>query len=659
MDENLPDTPEIDLVPIVAIGASAGGLEPIERYFDNMELNSGCAHIIVQHLSPEFRSLMDQLLARHSDMPIYRIRNGIKLQPNSIYLNLPRSRITIEGNELKFEKIDVDEPYHHPIDQFLKSLAAQRGSEAIAIILSGTGTDGTKGCTAINKAGGTIFVQDPTTTRFDNMPRSVIAKGHQSLVANPDTLAHAVSLKLENKPFDHLQQLKPPMVEDPIDDILSLMKSRFGTDLFQYKQLTIKRRIQRRVVMNRMKSLDELRLKLHSDDEELKNLYADLLIEVTSFFRDPDAFLYIRDYVIPGLIEHAKERGCLRVWIPGCASGEEAYSIGILIKEYLRTSEQALDVKIFATDIHERSMSYAHAGLYEKSLLKSLSPDLILRYFDCTDDHAQVKHDLRKIISFSTHDVTQDPPFSNIDLVCCRNLLIYFIDNAQENVLKMLHFSLRKSGVLFLGPSEHLGTLTNEFEVVNSTWRLFRKRREVNLLPTNSILENDTLISRLNDRTPILPRSHDSAESVEISKQNSTKNAKYTAFDDIISKYAPPGFLITRDGDIEHIFGDAGELLPSQSGSFSRNIIELVRPELKPVVITAINQGRGSNFTQFNRDVTFAQADGALQSYSVSMIRLNLSRQERSMFSILMAMLSFVFTSSNVVLSLQKRIFNR
>lgn len=610
-------------IPIAAIGASAGGLEPIEKFFDAMPVDSGCAFVIVQHLSPDFRSLMDELLARHSSMNIHRIVDGMEIEPNSIYLNTPRTVMTIEGNRLQVEKVDLQNTVYLPIDLFFGSLAKDRGADAIGLVLSGTGSDGTKGSQSIKNAGGTILVQDPTTTRFDSMPRSVIKTATHSAVASPQMLAQSVQLLLNNETLEALSSDERLPLTDALEDVLSMLKHSHGTDFLQYKEATIHRRIERRAQMRGITDINDYRDVLEKDDDELLDLYADLLIEVTEFFRDQAAFEILQKTAITELTKNLKDGSALRVWVPGCASGEEAYSIAILLQEQARSMGIYVHLKIMATDIHVRSMSQASSGVYKDTALRNVPTDLVDRYFDCADGQAQIKPNLRNMVFFSTHDVTRDPPFTRIDLISCRNLLIYLNDAAQEKVMHLLHFGLRKDGYLFLGPSEHIGKISHEFDPINEKWRIFRKRRDIKLLASESIFQRSNI-------SPDITLGHGVKRTLNKSEEASNdetvlfKRAHRSALETIVSRYAPPGFLLTDDGNIMHIFGNAGELIPLQAGSFSKRIKDLIRSDLKVIVTAAMDQARHKDFNSFNR-AAYIKTDGkAATTYEVSLTRLEL-----------------------------------
>jgi len=508
---------------------------------------------------------------------------------------------------------------NHPIDLFFNSLSVSRKENGIALVLSGTGTDGTLGSMAIVGSGGTLLVQDPDTTRFDGMPKSVISAGQYTLVAPPGLLAKNVIKTLEGNPL--VKPTKEDRVAElnPFDDLLSMMKHEYGTDFFQYKDTTVTRRLERRARIKGIEDLSRYRDYVRRNPSELPELYADLLIEVTSFFRDADAFELLKTKVIPTLIASKQPGEAVRVWVPGCASGEEAYSIAILLQEHARLTKTPVRIKILATDIHIRSMSQASSGTYPISAVQHLPDELVSRYFDVRDGQAQIKSVLRNMVFFSTHDLMKDPPFTRIDLVSCRNLLIYLINESQEKVMGLLHFSMCKDGVLFLGPSEQIGSISHEFEPISEKWRLYRKLRDVKLLPIDSIFQRGETPAFVRKRRDIPPAAPRAISTGLTGPSMSIKRAQNTALETIISRYAPPGFLVSDQGAIAHIFGDAGDLLPIRSGEFSYQLTDLIRPDLKAIVISILDIGRQPEFTKISRTVQIEQDDNKFDSYQLSL----------------------------------------
>ncbi len=575
---------------IIAIGASAGGLEPFETFFENVRPDTGFAFVVIQHLSPHFRSMMDELLDRRSSMRIRRVEDGMQIEPNVIYLNPPRTDMEVVGGRFRLHKVEDDQKLHLPINTFLGSLAREKGEEAVAIVLSGTGSDGTIGAEEVRIAGGLVLIQDPGSSKFDGMPTSVLDSMNADAVAPPKQLASMISrlavgedIRMQTKDEDR----------DPQERIFHILRERYGTDFTQYKSATIERRLARRVEMGGHDSLEVYSLKLATDDREADALYADLLIEVTDFFRDGEAFDALRDKVIPTLIERMKPDRPIRVWVPGCASGEEAYTIAILLAEHARVNGLELSLKIIATDIHHRSLEAAGAGRYGRTTVGKLPRELRERYFTDEGDSYSIHPTLQRMVVFSVHNILTDPPFTRIDLISCRNLLIYFNDHAQQKVLAYFHFALVKGGFLFLAPSETVGALASEFENLDQRWHIFRKQRNVRL--TGSI----TPISR---RMPSKNLPGNLPVGVEQTLVRSdARRIEQEALDILLRRFAPPGFLIKRSGDVVRIFGEAGQFVKIKEGRFSQKVIDLVRPDLRSVVTTALDRIRSPELLPFER----------------------------------------------------------
>lgn len=601
-------------VRIVAIGASAGGLEPYEDFFDALPPNSGLAFVIIQHLSPDFRSMMDELLARHTSLPIHRMEDGMELEANAIYLNAPRSVMVVEGNKLSLLEPEKMESISLPINTFFESLAAERGADSVGVVLSGTGSDGTEGCAAIKRAGGVVFVQDPQTAKFDGMPNSVIAGGWSDIVTPSREIPQYILDHLSGEPLVQSSKLLAEY-ETPLEAILGLLRDRVGTDFSMYKTLTIERRVRRRSEMRGESDLTKYLEIVENEPEEVSTLYNDLLIEVTSFFRDRDAFAVMDELVIPDIAALMSEERQIRVWVAGCASGEEAYSIAILFSDYAREHGLTLNLKILATDIHSRSLDAASSGIYTEQALKSLSADRIARYFVKEGSYYQISQALRKHVVFSPHSLLGDPPFTRMDLISCRNVLIYFNDEAQHKALSLFHFSLSKNGYLFLGPSETVGQLSDEFKTVHQRWRIFQKTRDVRLLESARVMNSKGQTSRDMGIAAISPQLTGPTPSF----QPSARRAFNEALQSLLSQYAPTGFLISPIGDLIHIFGDAGDFISVGSGGFSNRIVDLIQDQLKLPVSAALERSKGTAKGGFRRRVRFVEPNGSAYHVTITL----------------------------------------
>ena len=634
---------------IVAIGASAGGLEPMEHFFAALPTDTGCAFVVIQHLSPDFRSMMDELLARRTAMRIRRLEHEMALEPNCIHLNLPRSVVTVRGESLLLDTLPDSTAAHRPIDAFFSSLAEHHAESALAVVLSGTGSDGMHGCESIKEYGGTVLVQSPEEARFDSMPGAVIGAGLADAVASAERLADQVvrwSRGLElladdgasagaayGEASSESERQGARDGEDPVGGILALIRSRYDTDFHHYKPATVARRMQRRADLRGMMDLERYRILLHQDPDELDELYGDLLIEVTAFFRDRAAFEAVEKEVVPGLIDRLREGDPLRIWIAGCASGEEAYSLAILLAEHAAAADLKLKAKILATDIHGRSLERAAAGLYPAESVRQLSDERIDAHFEREGEQVRVRSSLRQMLLFSTHDVVRDTPFTRIDLLSCRNLLIYLNPDAQERVLAKFHFALSTKSWLFLGPSENISGLEEEFEIVDQKWRLYRKRRDVNLLRTIGRGTNGALIPRRALGTETGGRAEKgSLQRPALPDEQSVmfRRAHQIALESIVSRHAPPGFLLTDSGEIVHIFGDAGRLLPMSQGAFSRRVTDLIEPAFRPVLFAALQTAQQADFRGFSRRMYLREEseEGVATPYDLSLERVDIGNEE-------------------------------
>ena len=578
----MSETETVDNKPthVVGIGASAGGLEALEKLFSEMPTELGFAFVIVQHLSPDFESLMDELLARHTDMPIHRVIGGIEVLANSVYLIPPRKEMIIADGKLLLTDRDPAPAFTLPIDMFFRSLADDFGPRAIGVVLSGTGTDGTRGVLEIKKSGGLVLVQTPASSKFDGMPRSAVGTGVADKIQEPEMMGTTLQAISSASPsFSSMTLLEEEEADaTPHGRILIMLRERYGIDFTLYKPGTIGRRIERRMAIRNIGSSKDYLTRLSQDDEELENLYRDLLIGVTEFFRDPQAFEILYTHVLDDMANKLSNERSLRIWTPGCATGEEAYSLALMLHELATQKNKPLNVKIFATDLHPGALEAAGAGLYRKEALSNVSEERLERYFIAqSDNHTyRVSPELRRMVVFAPQNVTKDPPFTKIDLVSCRNLLIYLQQHVQDKILSLFHFSLNKGGVLFLGPSETAGVLESEFDTVDRHWRLYRKRRDARL----------TSVSRfpMSPMTPLTPVNNMrlGADTTDIppSPQSETIRLLKT-YDALLDMYMPAGFLVDIHGNVIHVFGDVGQYTRPLMGRPTVDLLDILIDDLK------------------------------------------------------------------------------
>ncbi len=572
--------------PVVGVGASAGGLEALEIFFDNMLPDSGMAFVVVQHLSPDFKSLMDELLSRHTEIAIHRVEDGMLVGPNAIYLIPPKKEMIISGGRLLLTDKDPNQAVSLPIDRFFRSLAQDCGTRAIGVILSGTGSDGSRGIRAIHEAGGLVVAQSEETAKFDGMPRSAIETGVVDFTLPPEAIGDVLLDFSQHLSHGDLAAVGQPghVSEERMNAIYSLLRQEYALDFSHYKPSTVNRRIARRLQLNRSMDLDDYVDQLRSDTAELNTLYKDLLIGVTKFFRDQDAYERLAKDVIPELLASVSEQGELRIWSAGCATGEEAYSLAILLHEALEAQNRPIDIKIFATDVHRASLEIASAGVYSEEAVSEVSAARLSRYFIKEGRSYQILPDLRKMIVFAPHNIIKDAPFTKLDLICCRNLLIYLQPHAQKKVLSLFHFGLKTGGVLLLGPSESPGEIADEFETLDRHWKLYRKRRDVRL-PPDVRLPLSAGFTRLHESIRKPPSVVSGLANLNLLR----------AYDELLSEYVPPSLLVNERRELIHSFAGAGSFLSVPDGRSSHDILTMVPPDLQLALAGALQRAAKRN----------------------------------------------------------------
>jgi two-component system CheB/CheR fusion protein len=458
---------------IVAIGASAGGLEAIHEFFDNMSDSANLSFVVIQHLSSDYKSLLVELVSRHTNMKVFEAENNMIVQKNTIYVIPNNKLITIDNNRLVLEAKKNTQAPNNAIDTFLYSLAKDKKKEAIAIILSGTGTDGTKGIDMIKSNGGMVIIQDPNTAKFNGMPNSAIQLGITDIILPPAQMPEEI--------LNHIREpqlLQQDFSEELLQEIFDLIHKCIGHGFHYYKLPTLIRRIVRRMVQLGYKKLEDYVEQLRRDPEECKQLGNDFLIGVTRFFRDQEAFEELNMHVIAPLVASKENNESIKVWVCACSTGEEAYSIAMLLNDAISRSGKEIDIKIFATDIDEASIDIASRGSYPLSIEKDVPQSYLEKYFAHHGTSYQIVQKIRKQIVFAKHDVIRDPPFINNDLVSCRNMLIYISSHLQQKIFSLLLFSLSRNGYLFLGSSEHSNFIRDNVEEINGKWKLYKKIRE-------------------------------------------------------------------------------------------------------------------------------------------------------------------------------------
>jgi two-component system, chemotaxis family, CheB/CheR fusion protein len=581
---------------IVGIGASAGGLNALEQFFDNMTADSGMAFVIIQHLSPDFKSLMDDLLSRHTSMRIHRVTDGIDLEADNIYLIPPKSKMTIKMRKLYLTEKTPSQHLELPIDIFFHSLAEDAGEKAIGMILSGTGSDGSRGIQSIRNNGGLVITQSPESAQFDGMPRTAIATGVCDYILSPDRMPRilleyaANPLLARNKIHHELEVFED---EGEYAEIFALLRRNYHLDFSKYKSTTVGRRIVRRMEFRQIPDVSDYAAILSGDQDELESLYKDLLIGVTEFFRDKQAFQYLEQEIIPSLFASLQTGEDVRVWSAACATGEEAYSLAILLAERAEDMGFLGKITVFATDVHRTSLDTASHGVYEQERLANVSRDRLERFFKQEGGNLfRVTAELRKMVVFAPHNLLNDPPFTRLDLVCCRNLLIYFQPAVQEKVISLFHFALKTDGLLFLGSSEGLGAFADDFEVLANQHKMFRKIRDIK--PAFNLESVIACKERTSSVTLLQPTQ---------SKMVNLDRQLLFDYDTIMRRHMPPGVLINEHRQIIHYFGNVAEYLKMPEGRIVDDILHLAEDSLHIALSTTLTRAGKSRQCVITRNV--------------------------------------------------------
>jgi two-component system, chemotaxis family, CheB/CheR fusion protein len=560
---------------IIGIGASAGGLEAIENFFDNIPGGLNMAFVIVQHLSPDYKSLMGELLSKHTAMTIFQAEDGMEIVPGAVYLIPRKKNMTVFNGKLFLTQ--QEQGLNLPIDIFLQSLAEDAGEKSVAVILSGTGSDGTRGVRAIKEAGGIVMVQDEESAKFDGMPRSALATGIVDYVLPPNQLAEElqnfVKGNITLKRDDPTRELT---ASNTLSKIFLLIKRKTGVDLSFYKESTILRRIERRMGINQTNDIRKHVELMERSPGEIQSLFKEILIGVTKFFRDQEAFWILKEQVIPAIFEKKANGEEVRVWVAGCSTGEEAYSLAILLADYVEEHKLSNDVKIFATDIDKGAIDFASYGIYPESIAADADMEHLQRYFVKKGESYQVVQKIREMVIFAYHNIFKDPPFRRTDLISCRNLLIYLQPVLQKRVLSNFHFSLTDGGFLFLGSSETVADFSKYFQNIDVKWKIFQFRGG----GTTPHIEIDGAEAGWRRRL------HETSRRVEITQQSHPRFEQ--VYEQLIEAALPPCVIIDESWEIRHVFGDVSPFLRLPVGKVDLNVSRMAKGDLSIPLGTAI-----------------------------------------------------------------------
>ena len=602
--------------PIVGVGASAGGFESVMTLLRHLPADTGMAFVVVLHLDPHHKSKLTELVARATAMPVREIREDMPVEPNHVYVLPANIDVIIARKRLELVRRPNSERLHLPIDHFFSSLAEEQGGRAIGVVLSGTGSDGTAGLAAIKAEAGITFAEAETSARYFGMPRSAIDAGCVDAVLTPEVLAGELA-RIARHPFvrPRRTRAKSPEVEFPesIDAwgrIFFLLKQSSGVDFSLYKHTTLKRRISRRMVLQRIERLDDYVTMLRSHPAELEVLFHDMLINVTGFFRDRRAYAALKKKVVPGIIKSKGDRDEIRVWVPGCATGEEVYSLAICLLEELTRRTRTIKLHIFGTDLSEVAIAKARAGIFPAGIAKDVSPERLRRFFSLINGGGyQINRMIRDMCTFARQNICEDPPFSRLDLTSCRNVLIYLGPELQKKCMSIFHYALLPGGYLLLGTSETAGASADLFSLVDKKLKIYRRKATASSpkldFPSRSrVVVKPELVS-----PEALPRQEAGADP-DVQKQADRV---------LLARYTPSGVIADRHLRVLEFRGSTGRYLEHAPGSASLNLLQMVHPSLAVDLRAAIHKALKDG-VPVRKDGTLLKTDGVPREVSIQVV---------------------------------------
>ncbi|MGA7521579.1 MAG: chemotaxis protein CheB [Acidobacteriaceae bacterium] len=584
--------------PIVGIGASAGGLEAFTVLFKHLLPDLGMAYILVPHLDPQRESAITQILARNTNMPVVEIDNDMQVQPDHVYVIPPNCELTIAGTSLQIADREQPRSVNATIDIFFRSLAAAHGPNAIGVILSGTASDGTFGLSAIKGEGGITFAQDTRSAKYDSMPASAIAAGCVDFILPPEEIASELA-RVRNHPYV-AGALGRSIGEDDgtdiwMNQIFRLLRRATRVDFSEYKPPTIGRRIQRRMVLHKIEKLADYVALLHRDRNEIHQLYEDLLINVTSFFRNPEVFEALKQIVYPAILQSRNPNASVRIWVPGCSTGEEAYSHAISLVEFLGEERAEVPIQIFGTDLSEAAVQRARAAVYKESIETDVSPVRLRRFFHKTESGYQISKTIRDLCVFSTQNIFSDPPFSRMDLVSCRNVMIYLSQTLQKRVIPIFHYALNPTGFLIIGNTEGLlGAGSDIFEMADKKQKIYRKK-----LVATPVTFGFSMGAVDHDRVQEMPAPPSKPPDTLKGPIELQREADRL----LLSRYAPPAVVVNEQMEILQTRGRTGGFLELAPGKASLNLLKMARPGLLFVLQAAIEEAKRSGLEVEKKNV--------------------------------------------------------
>ncbi|MDR3403713.1 MAG: chemotaxis protein CheB [Chthoniobacter sp.] len=603
-----------EVCPVVGVGASAGGLEAFAQLLEHLPARTGLAFALVQHLDPTRESHLSDILSRSTGMPVVEAKDGVVLEPDHVYVIPPNASMSVSDGTLTLAAREEGRGGHLPIDHFFESLAEHRGNKAIGVVLSGNASDGTLGLKAIKAAGGIAFAQEEASAKFPGMPRSAINAGVVDYVLPLDKMATELA-RLGGAPY--LRATGEDVIEAPGRDgvrkVFKLLRTVTGVDFASYRQTTIQRRIHRRLTVQRMNALEEYLKVLEKDPEEVRALFDDILIHVTNFFREPESFAALDAKVFPELLKNLHPDEPIRIWVPGCSTGEEAYSLAIRLMEFLADKPKRAPIQIFGTDVSEHVIEAARRGIYDTTIEADVSPEQLRRYFVKTDRGYQVSKGIRELCVFARQDLIKDPPFSKLDLISCRNVLIYFEPVLQKKLIPVFHYALKPQGYLLLGSAETVGSFTDLFTPLDTKSKIFLKRAN-----SGSMLPHLSLRGDFSAMQKDPGERRDKTAPEVWSRLDILKEADRL----ITARYCPPGLVVNEQMEIIQFRGEVAPFLNPDSGEASLNLFKMTPPALGAELRNAIATARKGT-AQARKHVLHLELRGKSRETSLEVLRID------------------------------------
>ena len=607
---NLPPArPRIPFT-IVGIGASAGGLEAASELLGALPDDLGFCYVIVQHLDPTHESQLPTLLGRITRMPVVQVSDGLALARNSIYVIPPNARMGVADGKLQIGPRPDDHTQHNAIDYFFRSLAAYAGGSAIGIVLSGNGSDGAAGLRDIKAEAGITFAQTPKSAKFDGMPRAAIAMEAVDLALAPAEIAQELT-RIARHPQPPTDGVAVPVEEaDHFHRILIALRNVTGVDFTHYKQPTLRRRLQRRMVLHKVSGMAHYLRYLQQNPAEVQALYHDILIHVTRFFREPESFVSLANVVFPAIAQARSGEAPVRVWVPGCSTGEEAYSIAIALTEFLGEDGASVPVQVFATDVAETAVDRARAGVYPESIAADVSAERLRRFFNKVDGHYRISKQIRDKCVFARQDLTRDPPFSKLDLIVCRNVLIYLDASLQKRLMSIFHYALKPSGFLMLGSAETVGSHADLYQISDKRHRVYSRKMSVGMRSEVKFPPVGNPALRAENK----PRPSSSETRAATTVQSEANRV-------LIGRYAPPGVIVNAEFEIVQFRGQTGPYLEPAPGDASLNVLKMAREGLLHALQSALREAQRKD-TAVRREHVRVQSDGHARVVNVEVVPL-------------------------------------